>query len=85
MNSVHFIMEGTVNLYSETSVLFMQILPGNVLGDYQSLFDLKTNFSAVANLLILDKQEEQGCKMMEVRASFLKNLAELYPKTHVRL
>lgn len=64
----------------------MHLPPNSVIGDYQILFDLKTNFEAKArkdydNL----EEEEENSKLMEVKSNTFQWLCDLYPRTAEKL
>jgi hypothetical protein len=46
LQQIYFVTSGKIDLLDKRHQLFMQLPPSSVLGDYQLLFDLKTNMVA---------------------------------------
>ena len=48
IQQMYFLSEGNIDFYTKSNLLFIQLPPTTVLGDYQILFNLKTNVIAKA-------------------------------------
>ena len=83
---IFFIMEGKVDL-KKGKETFMQLIDGNIFGDYQVLFGLTTNIIyEVAHRDDVEIDPENplqniNSKFMGVEAGVVEELCELYPKT----